>query len=165
MFAGHVIVPVHERTLRVVAPGPDVQFEKRIQVETVGGSNELKVLSFKYRRSIIVILQPGGCVHNVLDANQSALLPHRFVDQGFRMRDINLPISHQAAVDVVNAHRAMIRTADTAKRGSVPGWPGIVYIQKRPGCLPDFLHQLRWGVVAFMVRLLGHQRCDGNHAA
>lgn len=27
-FARHVVVPVHERTLRIVAPGPDVQLEE-----------------------------------------------------------------------------------------------------------------------------------------
>jgi len=27
-FAGHVVVPVHERALRVIAPGPDVELEE-----------------------------------------------------------------------------------------------------------------------------------------
>ena len=27
-FAGHMVVPVYERTLRVIAPGPDVELEE-----------------------------------------------------------------------------------------------------------------------------------------
>src|SRR5579862_814020 len=46
-FAGNVVVPIHESALGIVAPGPDVQLEERVQVEAVGRSNELEVLPFE----------------------------------------------------------------------------------------------------------------------
>ncbi|MGB8733792.1 MAG: hypothetical protein WCC99_21240, partial [Candidatus Sulfotelmatobacter sp.] len=36
--AGHVVVPVHERALRVIAPGPDVELEEGRDVEAIRGA-------------------------------------------------------------------------------------------------------------------------------
>ena len=54
-FAGHVIVPVHERTVWVVPPRPNVQLEKRRYTVAVRTANEQEGLSFEYRRIVVVI--------------------------------------------------------------------------------------------------------------
>ena len=94
-FASYLIVPVNKCTLGVVTPRPDVQFEEIRQVETVRRRNELEVLAFKGRRRVVVILQPGGCIHNELDAQERAFVPYRFIDQRFGVLDIDLAITHQ----------------------------------------------------------------------
>jgi hypothetical protein len=43
--ASHVVVPVHERTLWVGPPGPDVKFEERRYIESVWAIDELKTLT------------------------------------------------------------------------------------------------------------------------
>jgi hypothetical protein len=51
-LVGYSILPVQERTLRIVAPCPDVRFEEIGQVKTVRRSNKLKVLPIECRRRI-----------------------------------------------------------------------------------------------------------------
>ena len=58
--AGYFVVPVHERALRVIAPGPDVEFEEGRDVETVGGWDEIEHLSVEHRRSVVIGGQPAG---------------------------------------------------------------------------------------------------------
>src|SRR5579862_7974719 len=63
-FAAHVIVPIDVGALRIVAPRPHVQLEKRIEIEAVGRADELKVLSVERRRCAFVVLEPSRRVHD-----------------------------------------------------------------------------------------------------
>src|SRR3954471_14251511 len=104
-FAGHRVIPIHERSLRIVAPCPDMQFEERIQVEPVRRSDELKILSVEGGWNVVVRRKPRRGVHDVLDPYQAARVPYRFVNQRLWMLFVNLAIADKGAVDVVNAHR------------------------------------------------------------
>ena len=57
--AGHVVVPVHERTLWVTAPGPDVELEERRNVEAIGGTDEIEDLPIEHRRSVVIGGEPA----------------------------------------------------------------------------------------------------------
>src|ERR1019366_8395116 len=57
-FAGDVVIPIHERTVGVVPPSPDVQFEMCWQAVSVRAANELERLPLKHRRTG-VMRQPG----------------------------------------------------------------------------------------------------------
>src|ERR1035438_10536176 len=77
-FAGHLVVPVHERTVRVVPPSPDVQFEMCRQTVPVRAVHELERLSLEYRRTAVT-RQPGGRDDNELYAHQLQTAIRRFV--------------------------------------------------------------------------------------
>src|SRR5271156_921591 len=104
--ATHVVVPVNERSLGVVPPGPDVQFEERVYGEAVRGVDESEDLTLQNRWSGMS-LQPGGRVGNELDADQFHLAIRWLVDQCLWGGDINGPVE-QTRLDVVDAHGAMI---------------------------------------------------------
>jgi len=67
-FASYIVIPVHERALRIVSPGPDVQFEECSRyTKPIWTWNELETLAFELWRHVIVSCEPTGCVHDVLD--------------------------------------------------------------------------------------------------
>jgi hypothetical protein len=141
-FAGHIVVPVDERTLGVVAPRPDVQLEEIGQIKTIRRRDELKILAIECGRRIVVILQPCGRVDDILDAHQPAFIPHWFVDQGFGVRDIDQAVDHQSAVDIMNAHGSVVGTADASKRRPVAGRAGVVDVEELPGRLANISNEL-----------------------
>ena len=69
-LAAHVIVPVDVRSLRVVAPGPDMQLEERIDVEAVRRSHIVEDLPLEDRRRVVVVRQPSCGVDNELHADE-----------------------------------------------------------------------------------------------
>src|SRR5689334_13245003 len=73
VFAGYPRVPVHERTVGVIPPGPDVQLELCGQSVPVWASDDLEHLALEHRRSV-VMRQPGGGVYDELDAHQPQTL-------------------------------------------------------------------------------------------
>src|SRR4051794_452207 len=115
MFASHIIVPVNECAVWIVSPSPHVQFEERRNAKPVRGIDELEILAFELWRSTVVSREPGGCVHDVLDPNQPPRVPYRLIYQGLRITRVQHAISDQAQVEVVNAHRAVVRAADAPK--------------------------------------------------
>jgi hypothetical protein len=56
-LAAYVLVPVHKRAVRIVAPSPDVQFEKRRYSEPVRTLDELKCLAFELGWSVVMSCQ------------------------------------------------------------------------------------------------------------
>src|SRR5262249_11736178 len=126
-FAAHLVIPVHERTVWVVPPGPDVQFEMCWQAVTIRAVNELERLSLKYRRSAVT-RQPGGGNDNELHADQSQTASRRFVYQHFGPRGIQQAVADQGTVHVVKAHGSMIRATDTAKERLVTGSGGRIHV-------------------------------------
>jgi hypothetical protein len=135
-----------------------VQFEKIGQVETIRCGDELEVLAIECRRSIVVILQPRGSIHDVFDASQPTSIPHRLVDQSLRVRDIDLAFSHQIAIHIVNSDGAVIWAADTAKRRSITGGPGTVDIHKLPGRVAHILNELCRRRMALVGSILGEKQ-------
>src|SRR5208282_453208 len=83
--ASHPIVPVHVSALRICPPGPDVQLKERRDVEAVWAINELKDLTLKYGRIVVMTLQPRVRKDYELDAHQPHASVRWFVDQGLRL--------------------------------------------------------------------------------
>src|SRR5436305_11351026 len=97
-----------------------MQFEERWQVVPVGAINEVEHLSFKYRRSVVMACQPCGGIHQKLDAYQPTLIFQGLVDQRFRTGDIDLAVSIESQVHVMNAHGSVIRTSNAAEERFIP---------------------------------------------
>jgi hypothetical protein len=68
-LAAHFVIPVYERTVRVVPPGPDVQFEVRRQAVAIRAGDVLERLSLEHRRTV-VMGQPHVGNDYELHANQ-----------------------------------------------------------------------------------------------
>jgi len=81
-----MVVPVHEGALRVAAPRPNMQFEERWDVETIGSANEVKHLSIEYWRCVVIGGQPRCRVEDELHADQTQLALIRLVDQSLGLR-------------------------------------------------------------------------------
>src|SRR5215469_10549520 len=143
-FARYLVVPVNECALRIVAPRPDMQFEKGREVESVRCTDKLKVLPVERRRSVVVIREPSGGVHNVFHSHEPARVSHRLVNQGLRVLPPDFAVANECAVDVVNAHGAMVRPAYAAERGFVAGRSGVVDVEKLASCFAHVLYQLGW---------------------
>src|SRR3954471_14826799 len=79
-LAGHAIVPVHVGPGGIIAPRPDVQLEEGGEAEAVGAADELEGLPFKCGRRT-VMGEPGGSVHDILDADEAETAGGRFIDQ------------------------------------------------------------------------------------
>src|SRR5215467_14134779 len=99
-------------------------------MKTVRRCDELEVLALKRRGRIVVVYQPGSCIDDELDADQPAFISHRLVNQCFGVHDFNLTIAKQLAIDVMNAHGAVVGPADAAKSRPVAGEHGIVYVKE-----------------------------------
>src|SRR4051794_29239442 len=69
-FAGHARVPIDERAIGIVAPGPDMQFVERLQAEPIRAVNKLKRLTLENRWSFMMGV-PGGRIHNKLDTDKA----------------------------------------------------------------------------------------------
>src|ERR1035437_7620921 len=110
--AGHVVVPVHERALRVTAPAADVEQEESRDVEAIRGADEIENLPVEHRRSVVIGGKPARRVQDELDAYESHLAIGRLVDEGLRLRGVEGEIAEQRAVDVVHAHRPVVGTGD-----------------------------------------------------
>jgi hypothetical protein len=154
-FAGHLRVPVHERTVRIVPPRPDVQFEKCGQAEPVRAIDDLECLPLKHRRTG-VIRKPRVIIHDELDTHQSHTALPGLVYQRLRPRRIDLARAYQSAADVVHAHGALVRTANAAKERLVTGRCGSVDVDELPRGVANKLNELRrGGGMLFTLRLGG----------
>src|SRR6184192_2579634 len=163
--AGDGVVPVDEWAVGVVAPGPDVKLKDGANAVAIGAGDELKGLALKYGRSTVVIFQPGLRVHDVLDAEQVQLTICRFVDEGFGLSGIDQAVGNKRAVDVVDAHGAVVRTADAAKEGSVAGADGSVHVLVLPRGVADSLNEFgRHGCMSMFRRTGLHHRHGKNQA-
>ena len=130
--AGHVVVPVHKRALRVVPPGPDVELEERRNIEAIRGVDEVEDLLVEYRRRVVIGGEPGRRVQDELDAYEGHLAIGGLVDEGLRLRGVEGEITEQGGVDVVHAHRPVIGTGNATKKRSVAGFSGIVNVKVLP---------------------------------
>src|SRR5882672_4717713 len=163
--AGDGVVPVDEWAVGVVAPSPNVKLKDRANAVAIGAGDELKGLALEYGRSAVVIFQPGLGVNDVLDAEQVQLTVCRFVAERFRLRGIDQAVGNKRAVDVVDAHGAVVRTADAAKERSVAGPDGGVHVLLLPGGVADNLDEFgRHGGVSMFRRTSLHQRHGKNQA-
>src|SRR5215472_8739765 len=141
MSASHMVVPVNKVALRVVPPRPDVKLEKRRYVEPVWTVDVKEHLTFQNGRTGIV-LQPGRSEGNEFDADQLHLTVRgRFVDQGLRMVDVDHSVQ-QVAIDVVDAHGTVVRTADATEEGLVSLSGGVVDVDVLLRRLANHLDEL-----------------------
>src|SRR5215467_6876625 len=138
VLTAYVVVPVDEGALRVVTPGPDVEFEERIEAETVGRGDQLKRLAIELRRNVVVVLEPGLGVDDIFDADQAELAAAgRLVDQRFGRFLIDFAVADERAFDVVNAHGAVVRTGNAAKGRPVTCRAGIVDVEENTSGVSD----------------------------
>ena len=117
-----------------------MQLEKCGYTEPVRTIDELEGLAFELRRSVVVSRQPRGCVDDVLDTDESPPVSNGLVYECFRAPFVNLAVTHERAVDLVNAHGAVIGTADAAKCGCVIR-AGIVDVQELPRGISNDSHK------------------------
>src|SRR5204863_26122 len=57
-FAAHLVIPIHESSLRIIPPRPDVEFEMCGQAVPVRAVYELERLSLEHRRTRVT--RPPG---------------------------------------------------------------------------------------------------------
>src|SRR3569833_617650 len=81
LFASDFVVPVDARSVRIVAPCPDMQFKEVRKLETIGCSDELEVLTIECRRGRVV-LHPGSRVDDVFNTDELARVADGLIDQG-----------------------------------------------------------------------------------
>src|SRR5271170_5442805 len=86
--ATHPIVPVHEGTLWVFLPGPDVQLEECGDVEAIRGVDKIEDLPLEHRGSVVILGEPGRRVQDELDAHECHLAIGRLVDECLRLRGV-----------------------------------------------------------------------------
>src|SRR5271168_4927255 len=109
--AGHVVVPVHEGPLWVVAPRPNVQFEERRQAVTVWSTDVLHQVTLHLRSGVG---WKSARENYELDADQLQFtIRLRLIDQRLWVRGVNGSVQ-QVAIDVVDAPGSMVRAAYAA---------------------------------------------------
>jgi hypothetical protein len=77
-----------------------VQLKERVQVVPVRTADILEQLPLQDRRSAIVVREVCSGINKVLDADQPPLAIQGFIDQGLRVRDINLSAGEKGEVYV-----------------------------------------------------------------
>src|SRR5262249_40201315 len=142
--------------------GPNVQFEERVQAEAVWRGDQLESLAIELRWSIVVVLEVGGRVHDVFDADQPKFAPDGLINQSFGILLFNFVILYQRDVNVVAANGAVVRPADAAKSRPVPGGAGIVHVYELASGVANVFHQLGGCVVFLMGGVLRKKRNDGG---
>src|SRR2546427_8080228 len=85
--------------------------------------------------------QPGGRVDDELDAYQAQSVPGWLVYQCFWLRGIDLAVAHERAVHVVDAHRAVVGTADAVEEPPVAGGGGSVDVDELPRRVANGLNE------------------------
>src|SRR5215469_13698880 len=79
------------------------------------------------------------------------------------MLNLDLAIAHQGAVDVVNAHGAVVRAGHAAECGLVSRRSGIVHVKEMARRSAHVLHQLSGCWVMLRDRVLPPKRDHGDH--
>ena len=140
-LATHSIVPIHESTLGIVPPGPDVQFEERIDVETIREADKVEDLPVQYRSGVVIGGVPARRVQNELDAYKDHLAIDGLVDEGLRLRGVEGEIPQQGAVDVVHSHRPVVGAGDATKEWSVARCGRVVDVDVLARSFANKFHQ------------------------
>jgi len=167
--AGDVVIPVNKGSLWVVAPCPDVNFEKRGNIEAVGRAHEIEDLSVEDWRRVVVGGEPSRGVEDELDANQRQLAVGRLVDQGLGLRGVEREIAEERGVHIVDPHRTVVGTGNAAEKWSVAGGGGIVNVDELTRAVSNCLNQRGGGSLFVgshvMVRLVGGKQRGGHDHA
>ena len=106
-----MVVPVYERTLRIITPGPDVELEEGRDVKAIRGGDEIEYMPFEHRGSVVICGEPGRRVQDKLDTDESHLSIGRLVDECLRLRGVEGEIAEQGAIDIVHAHCPVVGTS------------------------------------------------------
>ena len=120
-----------------------MEFEERRDVEAIRGGDEIENLPVEHRRRVVVVGEPTGRVENELDAYQCHLAIGGLVDERLGLRGVEGEIAEQGAVDVVDAHGAVVGAGDATEKWSVAGGGGVVDVDVLARSLANQLHQLR----------------------
>src|SRR5215467_1937779 len=133
-----------------------MEFKEWVQTEAVWRGHELERLPVELGRNVVVVLEPGLGVNDVLDTDQTQFAAaHRLVDQSFGGFFFDLSIPYQRSVDVMDAHGAVVRAGDAAKGRSVPRGSGVVDIKEHPSGVANVFDQLGRRMALMAVVLCG----------
>ena len=133
-------IPVDEHPVRIVAPRPDVQLVERGQAIAVRTADVLEVLSHEHRWSRGVRM-PGVGEDQELDPEQPQPPAALFVDQQLGPIGVEHTVLDQGAVGEVDAHRSLLRAADTTAQRLIPGRLRDRHAAEVLGCQTDFPNQ------------------------
>src|SRR5215471_15497122 len=106
-FAGNIRMPVHKRAVGILLPRPHMQRVKGRKPEAIGSIEQVKELSHKLRRPLILCI-PHGLKNQIVSTDQAqSSARHGLVDHDLGTLDVNDTAAHQGAVHKVQAHGSL----------------------------------------------------------
>ena len=102
-----------EQVVRIVLAGPDTQFVEGVVAVAIGGTHEVNELAHEVGWPVMGRVPVFG-QHQVFQAHEVLDALHLGIDHDSGLRRIQVTVSNQIAVDVVQAHGAVLGSADTA---------------------------------------------------
>lgn len=94
-------MPVHECTVRILLPGPDMQCIERRQAEAVRALEQVKQLSHQFRRTGMCFI-PAIRNHKKIGAGKlEPSARHWFVDDDLRARCVDDAAVYKISIDVM----------------------------------------------------------------
>jgi hypothetical protein len=100
-------MPVHESTIGVIFPGPDVQSVERRQPKAVGAFKKMKELPHELRQAFRVLCIPHVGKNQIVGADQLQHPVRRgLINYDLRMSDVNDTAAHKGTVYVMQPHGA-----------------------------------------------------------
>src|SRR5215470_14673716 len=135
-------MPVDERAVRILFPGPNVQCVKRLQSESVGGLKVVKKLSHQVWRPwfMRLVVIPLLRIHQKIRAGQlQTSVCSRFIENDLRLGWINHATAHQIHIDEMEAHRSLVGSAHAAKTKGISFSFSLYDIVEPIGRFPNHL--------------------------
>src|SRR5581483_5263201 len=161
-------MPVHEGSVWILLPCPDMQRVERGQAEAVRRLEEMEQLSHQFRRGRVLRV-PGVGEHQVIGARQPQVaIRHRLIYDDLRARGIDYSFVHQFAVHIMKAHGALIGAAHASELQGIALRLGYRDILKALGRVTNDLDQGSRLALVFLLRVRvvlrsGAPRTDADH--
>lgn len=114
VLTGNLRGPIGEHTGGILLPRPDVEFIESRDAVAIRSADIVKDLTQQSGRHIGVGISGFGN-DDILYTNQLQSSHLGLIDQSFGVLGVNLTVADQLAIDKVDAHRSLLRAADTAK--------------------------------------------------
>src|ERR1051326_1706197 len=122
----------------------------RRQAVPVGAPDELERLALEHRWAGVG-RQPRVGQYHELHTDQLQTASRRFVDQRFGTRGIQYSVADQGTIDIVKAHCAVIRAADTAQERLISGGSGCVHVDELLRSVANDLNEFGRGALAIAM--------------
>src|SRR5215472_10210237 len=133
-------MPVHESSVGVLLPRPDMQSVKSRKPKAIGSFEEMEQLTHELRWAVRMRGIPGISQDNKLDSGKfQAAIRLRLIEHGLWTRRVQHSAADQRAIHVVKTHCARIRPAHAAERKLISRTHGDLHILEARSCFPDHL--------------------------